>query len=119
VNQSRASQQSAGPAPGDRGRGRRVRDWLADSPDAPSIHTPVPATAPTPPPSGTAAPRPRKAERRAARRAAFYAERRRRAAHSPRALFEVATDQVRALDSDRAFTAATKALDAVIARYGA
>lgn len=96
--------------------------WLGESPDATAIGAPAtagPPATPSPTPAVTSTDtRPRKAERRAARRAAFYADRRQRAVHSPRALFEVAADQVRALDDDRALTAAVKALDQVIARYG-
>lgn len=95
----------------------RALQWLGESPDATPPVSPATPTAATNVPAPATVSRPRKAERRAARRAAFYADRRRRAAHSPRALFEVAADQVRALDRDRALTAATKALDAVIARY--
>lgn len=99
---------------------RRAIAWLGESPDATTANTsPVTASdsAQSSQVSGVAGTaRPRKAERRAARRAAFYAERR-RSAPGPRALFEVAADQVRALDEERAFTAATKALDQVIARF--
>lgn len=94
---------------------RRAMQWLSESPDAKST-TPA-AASPTTSSTTSAESRPRKSERRAARRAAFYADRRRRAAHSPRALFEVAADQIRALDNDRALTAAVKALDQVIARF--
>jgi|SRR5579884_1800728 len=100
---------------------RRALQWLGESPDAQRVESPTPASRSSTThdePAPTAGARPRKSERRAARRAAFYADRRHRAANSPRALFEVAADQVRALDNERALTAATKALDAVIARYG-
>lgn len=98
---------------------RRAIQWLGESPDAaPAAPDAVSALAAAPADVSAQATncRPRKSERRAARRAAFYAERR-RAAPGPRALFEVAADQVRALDDDRALTAATKALDDVIARF--
>jgi len=98
---------------------RRAIQWLGESPDATNAKPAAPQSRPaatTDVPVPAPSSRPRKAERRAARRAAFYTERR-RAAPGPRALFEVAADQLRALDDERAFTAATQALDALIARY--
>lgn len=95
---------------------RGLRDWLTDAPDA--VAAPViPTAAPTPSEAApvTASGSPRKAERRRARRAEFFAARRNQAT-TIRGRFEVAVDQVRAVGTDQDLTEATAALEQIAGR---
>lgn len=95
---------------------RRAAKWLTESPDA-ATTAPALVTVPADwPGADTTIGRPRKSERRQARQQQFYAARRNQAA-TPRARFEVAVDQVRALGDDRALTAATAALDRLLDQF--
>jgi hypothetical protein len=105
----------------ERGTARRVARWLADSPDAATQGGPIrvnPTSTPIPgtPVPATASGRPRKAERRRVRKAEFFAARRRQAT-TPLARLEVAVDELRALQNERALVEATTALDAIVRRF--
>jgi hypothetical protein len=101
--------------------GRRgLIGWLADTPDArPAAATPDTSGAtPTPTPettATTASGRPRKAERRRARRAEFFAARRNQAP-TARARFEVAVDHLRAVATDGDLSEATAVLEQIAGR---
>jgi hypothetical protein len=95
---------------------RGLRDWLTDTPDAVSApEIPTATQAPSEPAATTASGRPRKAERRRARRAEFFAARRNQAP-TARGRFEVAVDHLRAVGTDVDLADATAALEQITGR---